>query len=89
LLSLVFLASSSVEIVAAMISAIKIEKTGNSGACCESDVGDEFPEGVESVEVGEAVGDGLLEGATVGLDVGLDALGPKIMFALVVVQGIC
>ena len=79
-----------------MMSTIKTENNGNSGACAdvgegESPRADELLGKVrvadgasELVEVGD---DACVE---VGVDVGVpvDALGPTTMFALIVVQGI-
>ena len=96
MLCLAFRVNSSVEAVAAMMRSIMIEKAGNSGACCifGVGVGDESGVDVESVEGEEAVGDELLEGESAGLDVGLvvgvgvAVTGPRLMFALMFVQGI-
>lgn len=85
---LTLLASSSIETVAA-INSSRIVMAENSGADGEFGVtvGDESSVGVEVAS--EAVGDGLVETEAAGVGVGEAALGPNVIWAFVVVHGIC
>ena len=97
LLTLAFVASTKVESVMTAKSTIKIETIGYSGAFCvgvDVKLGDEDALAVEDAvgvvdDFGEVELTGVEEGFDVNVGEGVAVFGPKTMFALMFVQGIC